>query len=275
MLSQIKHAFRRSPSAFLLNLLGLSVAFASFLIIMMQVDYDYNFNRCVPHHERIYQVYRGEDRYFCRGLADRLDSCSAHIEASALMNLWPTEGIFTIGENDFKQDVWQGFTSYLKLFSPQMVVGSVDNLVESTDIILSESVARRFFGHTDVVGQRIHMGKSAGMAADAMSCVVVGVCRDYAANSLFPSMIWVRYYDRANLKDFTNYNYAYYIRIDSQENLPLVEQALNDEMKKYAEESGRDVNPINLVPLAETHLKEMGDSASSGSTTSTCCSASR
>ena len=64
MLTQIKHAFRRSPSAFLLNLLGLSVAFASFLIIMMQVDYDYNFNRCVPHHERIYQVYRGEEHYF-------------------------------------------------------------------------------------------------------------------------------------------------------------------------------------------------------------------
>ena len=267
MFSPIKHAFRRSPSAFLLNLLGLSVAFASFLIIMMQVDYDYSFNRCVPHHERIYQVYRGEDTYFCRGLADRMDSCSVHIEASSLMGLFPTEATFTVGEHDFKQDVWLGFTSYLKLFSPQMVVGSVDDLVEGNHILLSESVARRLFGHTDVVGQRLNMGKTAGQAADAMSCVVVGVCRDFAANSLFPSMAWARYYDHAAVKDFTNYNYAYYLRLDSSDNLPLVEQALNDVMKKYAEESGREQTPVHLVPLAETHLKEMGDSASSGRTT--------
>lgn len=267
MLSQIKHAYRRSPSAFLLNLLGLSVAFASFLIIMMQVDYDYNFNRCVPHHERIYQVYRGDNSFFCRGLADRMDSCSVHIEASALMSRFPMEATFTIGENDFKQDVWPGFTSYLTLFSPQMVVGSVDDLVESNHIVLSESVARRLFGHTDVVGQRLNMGKTIGQAADAQSCVVVGVCRDFAPNSLFPSMAWVRYFDYAAVKDFSNYNYAYYLRLDSQDNLPLVEQALNEVMKKYGEESGRDVSPINLVPLADTHLKEMGDSASSGRTT--------
>lgn len=50
------HTFRRFPTTSLMNLLGLGLAFASFFILMAQVDYDANFNKGIKGHEKIFRV---------------------------------------------------------------------------------------------------------------------------------------------------------------------------------------------------------------------------
>lgn len=45
LVRNFSHTFRRFFTASILNILGLSIAFASFFVIMTQVDYDYNFNK--------------------------------------------------------------------------------------------------------------------------------------------------------------------------------------------------------------------------------------
>ena len=47
------HTFRRFFTASVLNLLGLSIAFAACFVILTQVDYDYNYNKAYPAHDRI------------------------------------------------------------------------------------------------------------------------------------------------------------------------------------------------------------------------------
>ena len=42
--------------ATLLNVAGLSVAFAAFMVIMMQVNYDRTFDTSDPNHDRIFRV---------------------------------------------------------------------------------------------------------------------------------------------------------------------------------------------------------------------------
>ena len=42
LIRNFSHTFRRFFTASILNILGLSIAFASFFVIMTQVDYDYN-----------------------------------------------------------------------------------------------------------------------------------------------------------------------------------------------------------------------------------------
>lgn len=52
---------RRFRLASTLNILGLSVAFAAFTIILMQVSYDRSFDRFHPKSDRIYRVEVSED----------------------------------------------------------------------------------------------------------------------------------------------------------------------------------------------------------------------
>ena len=50
---------RRFKMATLLNVLGLSIAFAAFMVIMMQVDYDRNFDKFHKEANRIYRLENG------------------------------------------------------------------------------------------------------------------------------------------------------------------------------------------------------------------------
>ena len=48
--------FRKFVSASLLNLLGLSLAFASFFVIMTQVNYDLGYNKSFTEHEKLFRL---------------------------------------------------------------------------------------------------------------------------------------------------------------------------------------------------------------------------
>ena len=48
--------FRKFVTANLLNLLGLSLAFASFFVIMTQVNYDQGYNKSFTEHERLFRL---------------------------------------------------------------------------------------------------------------------------------------------------------------------------------------------------------------------------
>lgn len=53
------NVFRRSKRVMIINVLGLSVAFATFLIILMQVYFDRSFDACHKDAKRIYRVELG------------------------------------------------------------------------------------------------------------------------------------------------------------------------------------------------------------------------
>jgi len=81
---------RRFKMATLLNVLGLSIAFAAFMVIMMQVDYDRNFDKFHKEANRIYRLEMkwGDDdglqAVLSRPLADAFFNFSPHIVAGAL-----------------------------------------------------------------------------------------------------------------------------------------------------------------------------------------------
>lgn len=56
LVRNFSHTFRRFFTASILNILGLSIAFASFFVIMTQVDYDYNFNKGYKDYEKIFRI---------------------------------------------------------------------------------------------------------------------------------------------------------------------------------------------------------------------------
>ena len=61
----------RFKTATLLNILGLSIAITAFIMIIMQVDYDYNFDRFHKNSDRIYRVEHGKGSTFAVISRDR------------------------------------------------------------------------------------------------------------------------------------------------------------------------------------------------------------
>ncbi len=56
LIRNFTHTFRRFFTASVLNIMGLAIAFASFFVIMTQVDYDLNFNKGYKDYEKIFRL---------------------------------------------------------------------------------------------------------------------------------------------------------------------------------------------------------------------------
>ena len=92
ILRNLLSVLRRFKMATLLNVLGLSVAFSAFILIMMQVDYDRNFDRGIKDVDRIFRVevaYESgtKQAIINRPLAEAFIRSSPHILAGSLLIL--------------------------------------------------------------------------------------------------------------------------------------------------------------------------------------------
>ena len=114
----------RFKMATLLNVLGLSVAFSAFILIMMQVEYDQNFDRGYTDTESIFRVEAmfedGGQAVICRPLADAFIQSSPHIVAGTLANPWGGDLFFSVEENGvrntFKEQCINVYPEFTKVF---------------------------------------------------------------------------------------------------------------------------------------------------------------
>ena len=93
--------FRRGSSAMsgILNVLGMAVAFAAFYIILVQVDYDLNFNKGIKDSEKVFVMSSGSmdgdadkrQLNFCRPLAEIILEASPNIEYGGILSFSGTE----------------------------------------------------------------------------------------------------------------------------------------------------------------------------------------
>ena len=80
---------RRFKMATFLNVAGLAVAFAAFIVILIQVNYERSFDRCHPTAERVFRVELETPGTFGlilpRGFVETVIQSSPHIEAGSLI----------------------------------------------------------------------------------------------------------------------------------------------------------------------------------------------
>ena len=62
ILRNLFYTLKRFRTASVLNLLGLSTAFAAFMLIMMKASYEYNFDTCYPDSDRLVMLNFGEKK---------------------------------------------------------------------------------------------------------------------------------------------------------------------------------------------------------------------
>jgi putative ABC transport system permease protein len=155
--------FRRFKLATALNVVGLSVAFAAFMVIMMQVEYERTFDRSHPQAERIYRADLMRGDYVMpihsRGLLDAIVSSSPHIEAGTLINPFVGSIYVTVGEGEGRQGFRETFvTCYpdlTRIFGFSFVEGEGGCLSEPDKVIIPQSMAQRFFGGEPAIGKPI------------------------------------------------------------------------------------------------------------------------
>ena len=183
---------RRFRLASSLNILGLSVAFAAFILILMQVRYETSFDKFHPDAERIYRaelnITEGVLPIVPRPMGAEFGAMSPAIENYTLTRPPFHDSYITVERNGskagFVQSVTHADSSFGKLFSLTMVEGSVDVLKEPAKLLLPASLARIFFGRqTGVLGSKV--------TVDGTDYEIGGVFRDFPANSQLKNTLYL------------------------------------------------------------------------------------
>lgn len=273
IIRNFSHTFRRFLTASLLNITGLSIAFASFFVIMTQVDYDYNFNKGYKDYDKIFQLsaHLSDDYdwqlWMARPMGELIAASSPHVKASTILTSFSGNTDFEVNGHLFNEFVQTGFGDFLHTFQPEMISGSTDALNQDRQIVIPQSMALRFFGTTDAIGKTIFRGKQ----SDNDVWTIGGVYRDFPENSQIGNNIFMPLPKNENKDNWNNWNYFTFFRLDDAAHAKEIEElALQNILKnidpEFMEENS-EKNPIRLIPLAETHFSSLGNKQASSHTT--------
>jgi len=218
--------------AILLNILGLSVAFAAFMIIMMQVDYDYNFDRYHSNGDCIYRVEISYDKsdgsipMLARPIADAIIDFSPHIEAGALYIPHPSLQYFTVeteGERNGYEEIFvRVYPSVTEVFEFKMLEGTGNSLEDPEKVLLPESLAKKIFGDQSAVGSILKR--------DNKNLTVGGVYKDFPSNSALMNGVYIPIPKSENKDEWGQNAYSLYIRLDRPES---ADHLIDDFKAKY------------------------------------------
>ncbi|MDN0049082.1 ABC transporter permease [Bacteroides gallinaceum] len=270
------HTFRRFLTASVLNIIGLAIAFASFFVIMTQVDYDLNFNKGYKDYQNIYRLEIkpneewGWQLWTPRPIAELIGTASPHIQASAITG-WVNDNDYEVNGNLFNEPMMTGFGDFMNVFQPEMVTGSTDALEKKDNVLIPVSMAMRMFGSTDVVGKMLFRGKQ----SDNKPVTIGGVYKDFPENSQIGNYIFMPFDPDIDKNNWGNWNYTCYYRLDNPANVSEVEKLAFQKLMKIApeelqeglQEEKDNADFFHLIPLSEVHFSKIGNKSASSRTT--------
>ncbi len=218
--------FRKFATANLLNLLGLSLAFASFFVIMTQVNFDLGYNKSITEHENLFRMTlklgpSAEDygTTLPRPVIERLAAASPHVTGYSIRNGWINYDQFVVDNQEYSLNLIYGEREFLSVFKPTVISGDVKGLDQIGNIVLPRSEALRMFGTTDAAGKTMKYKWD-----DKTFYHVCAVIEDYPENNLLHGACFIG--TNWNEGNYDNWNYDAYIRVDDGANLSTVQEAM-------------------------------------------------
>lgn len=211
---------RRYKISSLLNVIGLTLAFTAFYVIMTQVWWELGYNRSLHEADRIYLV-ENEDWYepgkwsswLNRPVPERVIASTAGVEVGGCM--WGDFGSGTcwtsnepsFGYNKFSASCGSVSLPFLDVFAFRSVEGDVHDIGKPKSVIVSREAAERM---RVGVGSLIWVDTDEPQPDGAME--VVAVFEDFPDNSLLGECEVVKNLGETNLYTTSEWSFNYFVK---------------------------------------------------------------
>ncbi len=190
----------------LLNIAGLAIGIAAAALIFHYITYEESFDNYHPNSENVYRLTYGrtssdgsnvEFASACPPIGPLLIENFPEIENIA--RLVVREATLAYGENNFIEDkIYYAEQDIFNILHFNIIQGSIkEALVNHNNIVISKSVAERYFGKENPIGKRLKMNKKDDLQ-------VVAVFDDIPENSHLKPEILIAF---PNLTDWRGEEY--------------------------------------------------------------------
>lgn len=218
----MKNIFKIFKGSSLLNLLGMTVAFAAMYVLLVQVYYDLGYNRKIKDVERLYIL--GTPSWFSEGkyqVTLNRPLQIAIMEQASMVESWGVAYIGGDGKNYTRvgegeeERTYQIGTSQLTrgaldVFGFTPVVGTFDGMDKEETVAISESAAK-------LMGVGVGDGIFVGKGKEPMT--VVAVYEDMPMNSDLNNIhiLYCCYLEEQSVDNLSEWSYHHFVKLNSTE----------------------------------------------------------
>lgn len=240
-----------------INLLGLTVSFATTILIYLYVQHELSFDSFHPHTERLYRVNQtmiwseNSDQQFSRtgpGVATALREELPEVE---LITSLHTPGNFIVSYVTASGEViafeetkiFAADSNFFKVLNFPLVKGNAQSaFAQANNVVMTRSTAEKYFGSEEPIGKMVRLGSLTG--GEQQTYEVTGVVEDTPDNSTiqFDLLLSMKGYPVERL----NWSWVWtqletFVLLDKNADIEAVRQKLSKIPEKRAAETLRRV----------------------------------
>ncbi|HEY9007736.1 MAG TPA: ABC transporter permease [Ohtaekwangia sp.] len=267
--SVFKRSFVREKGYSFLNVFGLAIGIACFLLISLYMRNEYSFDRMHTKADRIYRVHEvlqsngvGEhsaSQPFPVAEALLTDHGSQILKAVRFFNFQaPTVAMATVDNTkEFNESrVFCVDSTVFDVFDFKFIEGDPSALDKRETIVLTQSMARKYFGSENPVGKYLRFQGNTNL-------LVTGILEDVPLNTHFQFDCLISFRTLDQVYDprvpqlwhwYWNPCWTYVLLRDASD-APYLEAAMPAFVKKHFPEFIRNDVKLELFPLTDIHLK--------------------
>ena len=266
----------RNKASTILNILGMTAAFAAFYIILVQVNHDLSYNRRVKDADRVYIVslpdWYEEGKYMTwvnRPPFEQLISSCSYIEAGGTGYIFGQQYKIIVGKGDSAPEGDEPALSTTvsslnpgaaKALGVEFVSGSADDLISSATLAVAESEAARLGLHP---GSEVILKQGSNIN---FRSTVKAIYRDSPHNSDLDSFKMFVAVGEENINSWSEWSYNYFLKAREGVSKDELEQAggelLLDVLGQDADASEEDKAELarrfrlHLIPLTDSYFDQ-------------------
>lgn len=222
----------------LLNIVGLGMGMALFLLIAAFVNIELRTDRFHANYHQIYRLETPEfvntpslaSTFLATALPEALEICRINREGRSVLT--------QVGEKQMRIDeLLMADSSFFNIFSFDLIHGDAATaLSKPLSIVISESEANKLFGTEHPIGQTLKIN-------NRLSFEVTGLMADFPSNSIIKATAVIPFHALVQLRgnpdilsDWNNWNYLTFVLLPRDHDLETINQKLTAAMDRIASE---------------------------------------
>jgi len=254
----IRHLWKNKLFS-IINIIGLSLGLACCFIILMHVRFEKGFDRFHVNRDRIIRVLHDNYAYTPIVMAPQMPGYFPEIEKIVRLGKFDWTKFYVIKDNEFveEKDLMFSDTTFFDIFTFPVILGNPDKILRSPDrIMLSESIARKYFGNDNAIGKSILVR----LMNTPYNFTVEGVFRDFPEQSHFHAnfLISMEFFHKIQGDEmFTNWgaNSVFtYILLKEPGTMNAISGRMRGFIDKYVPKDNAKNLWYELQPLLRIHL---------------------
>ncbi|CAN5177860.1 hypothetical protein BH23BAC1_BH23BAC1_47500 [soil metagenome] len=244
----------------LINIAGLSVGLACFLLIMLYVADEFSYDRFHQNADRIVRVAM---EYSFGGEIGKAEVTGTKVapafsrdfpEVERAVRVYRNPTVVKYKENIFEEkSFFYADSSFFNIFSFNLISGDASRVLEEPkQIVITESTAKRYFGNENPLGKILKINNEKDYQ-------VTGIAEDVPHNSQikFDFLASFSSLNVAKKEEWFSANYITYFLLTSQSAIETLQakipQYMQEQLKETFSENGGYLT-YNLEPLKNIHL---------------------